>query len=493
MSAPNNQLPAILNVATIPTINNMNIKTEVLDPITITNKQAVFMIPKTGILDGGSMVQLGITADPKNFFPLNTGIHGLIRSCFLKVGGKVIASNDDYAYYTTMTRQFETPEHRAYVDMVKSGACGDRWAEVESGRIGYRDLVATVNAGDPLLTNLVVPEFIRPTQSDATTPLFSVPLSTLIPMMRSRQLPLLAIKEHIYLEINFNEQAANQQGTITCVQATHNNLSAVKISQPNIKFISDHLYYTNDQMDNVVRQTLSDQGLSILYEDLITTYADVPAVNVVSGVVPQSIERQIAVSGRTVRNILIQEKVLNQNHAVLGQYRSSDLVIPSQYNFRINDQRIYDRNVQAPPRKYNEVAGVMGKPLMVPNQMYSYDVDSDKQDNPLQRLNQNSVYIGKIDGHQMPNSTNTTGLDTNDLRNTSHYIGYDATTTGFNVLGNGAKIGVKPIIINRVYSRQANAAGPPQVIDQSAARQMRIYTGVERVMVLKNGEITLSA
>lgn len=490
MSAPNNQLPAILNVATIPTINNMNIKTEVLDPITITNKQAIFMIPKTGILDGGSMVQLGITADPKNFFPLNTGIHGLIKSCFLKVGGKVIASNDDYAYYTTMTRQFETPEHRAYVDMVKSGACGDRWAEVESGRIGYRDLVTTLSGTAPN-TELKVPEFIRPTQSDATTPLFSVPLSTLIPMMRSRQLPLLAIKEHIYLEINFNEQTTIS-GNITCIADGGTTAEkAVKISLPNIKFISDHLYYTNDQMDNVVRQTLSDQGLSILYEDLITTFADVPEVAVTSGVVPQSIERQIAVSGRTVRNILIQEKVLNDTHSLLGDYLSQDLIIPSEYNFRINDQRIYDRNVNAPPRKYNEVAGVMGKPLMVPNQMYSYDVDTDKQDIPLQRLNQNSVMICKVEGHQMPNATNTSL--TNDLRNTSHYIGYDATTTGFNVLGNGAKIGVKPIIVNRVYSRQAPAAGPPQVVNQNTARQMRIYTGVERVMVLKNGEITLSA
>ena len=134
MSSPSS-LPAILNVATIPTIENMNVKTEVLDPITLTSTQAVFQIPKTGILDGGSMLQLGVLADPTQFFPLTTGIHGLIRSVFLKVGGKVLASNDDYAYYTTMTRQFETPEQRAYVDMVKSGACGDRWGVVGSGRL----------------------------------------------------------------------------------------------------------------------------------------------------------------------------------------------------------------------------------------------------------------------------------------------------------------------------------------------------------------------
>lgn len=490
MSASNNQLPAILNVATIPSVNNMNIKTEVLDPITITQRQAVFMIPKTGILDGGSMVQLGVTADPANFFPLNTGIHGLVKSCFLKVGGKVIASNDDYAYYTTMTRQFETPEHRAYVDMVKSGACGDRWAQVENGRIGYRDLEATVDA-NPVNTALLVPEFIRPTTDDSTTPLFSVPLSTLIPMMRSRQLPLLAIKEHIYLEINFNQQAANAPGTITCVKEAEGAKSAVTVSQSNIKFISDHLYYTNDQMDAVVRQTLTDQGLNILYEDLITTYADVPPGATSAGTTtPQAIERQIAVSGRTVRNILVQEKNLNENNAVLGEYLSRDLQVPSSYNFRINDQRVYDRNVEAPPRKYNELAQVMGKPLMVPNQAYSYDADTDKQSG-LQTLNQNSVLLAKIEGHQLPGANNA--VMANDVRCSSHYVGYDATTTGFNVLGNGAKIGVKPIIINKVYNRQADIAGPPQTANQNAGRQMRIFTGVERVMVLKNGEITLSA
>jgi hypothetical protein len=303
----------------------------------------------------------------------------------------------------------------------------------------------------------------------------------------------MAVKEHIYLEINFNQQVANAPGTITCVEEGSEALSAVSVSQPNIKFISDHLYYTNDQMDGVVKQTLSQDGLSILYEDLITTFADVPALTGITAgaITPQSIERQVAVSGRTVRNMLIQEKNLNENHVLLGEYLSRDLIVPSSYNFRINDQRVYDRNVEAPPRKYNELAMVMGKPLMVPNQIYSFNTDSDKQAVPLLSLNQNSVMIGKVEKHQLPSATNADV--SNDLRSTSHYIGYDATTTGFNVLGNGAKIGVKPIIINRVYSRQPDIAGPPQTANQDKARQMRVFTGVERVMVLKDGEITLSA
>ena len=493
-----NQLPAILNVSTIPTIENMNIKTEVLDPITITASQAVFMLPKTGILDGGSMLQLGVTGLPTNFLPFNTGIHGAIRSCFLKCGGKVIASNDDYAYYTTMTRQFQTPEHRAYVDMVKTGAVGDRWAQSESGRIGFRDANSSTAASG---TN-TCPLFLRPTQSDSTTPLFSIPLSTLIPMMKSRQLPLMAIKEHIYLEINFNSQTtAGSQGLITCVSQGQGNDAPVAISLVNVKFISDHLYYEQEKMSQLLDQSLSSQGLTILYEDLITTNAQVQQLlNPPPGAfTPQTFERDIAVAGKTVRNILIQEKNSGENHPVFGNYLSRDMVAGGSYNFRINDQRVYDRDVSNPARKYNELAQVFGKPLMVPSQAYSYDVDSDKTD-PNRRLVQNSMSIGVVEGYALPNAA---GADLgNDLRACSHYTGYDATTTGANVLGNGAKIGVKPINLVKTFNRAltAVAGATPNaggnyspVAGQAAARELRIFCSVERIMVIRNGEITLTA
>jgi hypothetical protein len=495
-----NTLPAILNVAQIPSIENMNIKTEVLDPITITAQQAVFQIPRTGILDSASMLQIGITGNPHNFLPFNTGIHGAIRSVFLKAGGQVIASNDDYAHYTTMARQFNTPEHRAYVDMIKTGACGDRWATSESGRIMYRDANATQNA-DPLLANNTCPLFLRPTTNDADTPLFSIPLSTLIPMMKTRQLPLMAIKEHIYLEINFNTQGANSPGLITCVSQGNDANTAVAISQVNVKFISDHLYYEDEKMNAVLEQSMSQNGLNILYEDLITTQVQVPpGATPGAATLSQVVERPIAVSGKTVRSILIQDKNQNEVHNILGNYFSRDLMAGSSYNFRINDQRIYDRDLESPSRKYNELKEVFGLPLFVPNQLYSYDADTDKAD-PQQRVIQNSVGTGLVEGYQMPNAasvlTNDAGNgNVNDLRGCCHYTGYDATTSGTNQLGNGAKIGVKPIDLIKTYKRNAaTAAGANYglVANQNDPREVRIFCSVERNMLIRGGEITLSA
>lgn len=496
----NNQLPAILNVGTIPSVENMNIKTEVLDPITITAQQAVFQIPKTGVLDGGSMLQLGITALPTNFLPFLTGIHGAIRSVFLKIGGQVIASNDDYAYYTTMARQFETPEHRAYIDMVKSGACGDRWSSPASGRLAFRDANATQNA-DPLLSSNTCPLFLRPTLVDGTTPLFSIPLSTLIPMMRTRQLPLMAIKEHVYLEINFNSQLANDPGLITCCTQGRDQDSAVAISLPNVKFISDHLYYTDEKMNNVLAQSMSANGMAILYEDIITTTHQIPASNVAgANVQNQVVERPLAVSGKTVRNILIQDKNQNETHNIFGNYISRELMAGSTYNFRINDQRVYDRDLENPARKYNELMEVYGLPLYVPNQLYSYDADTSKQD-PQQRVIQNSLGIGLVEGYQLPNALSELAEDAgngnvNDMRGCMHYDGYDLTTSSSNSLGNGAKIGVKPIEVIKTYKRVADTAqaGTFGVVSgQASSREMRIFCGVERTMLIRNGEITVSA
>jgi len=143
---------------------------------------------------------------------------------------------------------------------------------------------------------------------------------------------------------------------------------------------------------------------------------------------------------------------------------------------------VYDRDLQLPTRKYDELSGVMGRPLMMPSQLYSYDADTDKA-SVTQPFNQQSTFIGKIEGHQLPAADNTNALGDTDMRATSHYEGLDLTTSGLNSLGNGVRLGVKPLRIQKKYLRTA---------DDKSAREMKVFASVERVMLLKKGEVTLS-
>ena len=491
-------LPDVLKVQPLPSIDTMTIHTEVLDPITITDQQAVFQIPRTGILDGGSFIQLGATcAAGQNtcFFPITTGVGALIESVQLKIGGQVVSSTEDFGHFHTLMRQFQTPEHRSHIGMVKEGACGDRWgtnngsagANTGNARIGYQDL-----AYDKTGAVAETPAFIRITSDDATTPLFSIKLSQLIPMMKSRQLPLFAMKEHVYLVINFNQQPnAGSIGKIACFGSPEPNGADAKVipSKVNIKFVSDHLYYTDATMSQTANMINSENGLAFLYEDLILTTSQVEAVAQPAGGAPtsQQVQREIAVSGRTVRSLYIADKPRTYVNKVLGEYVSKPPTTETQVNYRINDQRIYDRPLTSPSRKYHELALTAGRPLMCPSQIYSFDADANKAVAD-RTLNQSSLSNATIDAHTpvagLGAGDGGTGLGTSDVRGCSHYLGLDLSVNGLNQLGNGRLIGVKPIELDLQYQRTNN---------DYQARTLRTYAMVERTASIKGGEIFISA
>ena len=482
-------LPDVLSVEVMPTVDTMSIKTEVLDPITISDTECSFQIPRNGILDGGSFVSLAVTTDGNDgFLPCKTGIYSLIKSAHLLIGSKEISSCSDCGHYETLIKQFSTPEHRAYVDSVKSGRSMDRFVEVDAanGLLMPLDMDYTTFATDASAEAFVPPN-LKPTPSDATTPVFSVPLSDLIPMMKTRKLPLMAIEENVFLRLVFQTQSARDDGTILCYPNGSASSGVVVPSKVNIKFYSDHLYYSDDTMNQFMSQVYSDTGMQYLYEDQILTVAQVPSTAnpAVDTVTEQRVERDVAVSGRTVRSLLVTEKFTaladNNGRNILGEYVSNDMETDTAYNWRINDQRKYDRDVTRPSHKYTELNQVVGAPLQVPSQLYSYDVDTDKS-NAANKLNQNSVYIGKLEGYQLPNRTNS--FVGNDIRCTSHYIGLDMTLSGSNFLGNGKKVGSKPIILSKTYKRTNG---------KNEAREMRIYASVERLMTLRNGTVLVSA
>ncbi len=475
MNSNASQLPDAFKIAPSKSIQSLEIRTEQLDPITSTNNEVVFQLPMNGILDGGSFVQLAVECNNAGFFPINTGIHSLIDSCELQVGTKVIMSNQKYAHRQTAIRQLDSPEHRAYVDMIKSGACGDRWAETSAGKISYQDLVY-----NGALTTASIPGFIKPTTDASTTPVFSVPLSSLFPAMILRQLPLFAMKEQVYIRLRFNRQPNGTKNKICCFPNAYAGDTSAVPSLTNIKFMSDHLFYNDDTMNQTAARIASENGMVELYEDLILTEVQTSAVtNPGGGVVTQQrVENEIAVAGRVVRSLLIADQKTtpgdNAGADWCGEYVSSEGRVPDELNFRVNDSRVFDRNLQEAPQKYNELRYAMGRPLRVPTTLYSFDCDTDKSQS-TRPVNQSLISENVVlEGH----------ANIENARSTQHYTGLDLSTTGVNMLGAGTQIGVKPIQITKTYNR---------VTGDNQARTMRVWAQVERTMKIQNGTIEVSA
>ena len=291
------------------------------------------------------------------------------------------------------------------------------------------------------------------------------------------------MKENVFIRLQFNQQSAQADRTICCFPTGSASSGVVVPSLLNIKFYSDHLYYKDGSMEQTQKAIYSENGLSYLYEDSILTNASIPSTAnpTAPSVQNQKVERDMAVAGRTVRNIMIAEKEVGATDALRGAYFSDTMYRDDEYNFRINDLRFYDRDVSNPAFKYNELTKVLGKPLQVPSIKYSFDADADKsRDDRLP--NQNSFYIGQVESVVLPDGSNANLTD--DQRGKNHYVGVDLTTSGFNVLGNGKRIGVKPIIYS-VSKFRSNG--------KNGAREMRCYANVERLITIKNGDVVVSA
>ena len=88
--------------------------------------------------------------------------------------------------------------------------------------------------------------------------------------MRSRSLPLFAIKDHVTLDVTFRTQAQTQaatvadRGKVCCVnQDQADQAISVSVPNPNVKFHADLLIFSDDQiqMQGVSKQTFSESGL----------------------------------------------------------------------------------------------------------------------------------------------------------------------------------------------------------------------------------------
>lgn len=471
-------MPSSFQSVLLPDVDTMEIKSEVLDPITATDSLVVFQLPKTGTLDSGSMVTLGcVLSDATKvgdfFYPIDSGIHSLIKSVTLKIGNKIVAQSQDHTHFATMMRKFKTPEERAFKDMPRQGCVGDRFALHPDGRIVYRDMASSDN------NTLTVPEFVKPTADDSTTPVFSIMLSEFLPAFKNQQIPLFAIKDHVYIELVLRSQSSSvgDIGQICC--SNDPTVGAeVKFSKVNCKFLYDGLYYSDAKNNQVMESAASEKGLTYLYEDILETIASVPA-----GVdnQAQTIEREVALSGKYVRSIMISDKPVGASTVLQGQYISRDQVKPSTLNLRVNDQRMFDRGITSPPRKYDELSFAAAQPLQVPSQLYSYDVDTDSSG----AITQNSFFVGSVEGMDLCPADSSESQSSTDIRGTSHYVGFDLSKDSTNTFENSTLCGVKPIRVEKTYQRGSG--------DDNSAREMRIFSSVLKSLTIKSGVAMVSA
>jgi len=466
------QLPDVLNVKPLNFSESMSIDTNILDPIIVNNNSARFVLERKGILDVGSVFTFSVhpvaAGDAKCFLPVKTGIHAVIKKAVLKVGAKTLATSDEYATYQTMKRSFKTNEEKEQKDLVKIGSSDVMQPDNQgTGKYQMKSAVysaAAVSLDDPS---------VRLRHSTTECPVFQIRLSELFPMMRSVQMPLQFINDDVSIEITFNTQSSSQTGIIANFESGYSGDTSMSVGTQNVKFLANYLNYSSERMGGVASQVLSAQGLVMPYEDLILTSTSVPALTSAptgTDVVKQDVIRDIGVSGKSVRSILVHNH--KTTNALMGKYSSEAFNVPEEYNFRINDKRVYARNIVNEARKANQLKDVFSVGINCLASEYSNDPLTNKQA-ANQPVNNEVISANTFHGHAMSL-----------LQGSMHFTGVDLSTSPMQQMGAGTMVGQKPIEHILQFNRTAQ---------NNSARTLKYYSMVERLFTIKGGQVLVSA
>mgnify|MGYP003144672104 FL=1 len=93
-------IPDLLKIGAMTTDTEMNVVTDVLDPVVQNDQFMRFSFQNKGILHSMSKINFGMLSPSSScIFPLNIGVYSLLKRVSLKIGAKTICEIDDFNYF----------------------------------------------------------------------------------------------------------------------------------------------------------------------------------------------------------------------------------------------------------------------------------------------------------------------------------------------------------------------------------------------------------
>lgn len=371
------QLPDVLVPVNKTTMSNVDIYTSVLEPVNKSQRRVIFNIKQQSILNPGSRINISVHPDDATasaagdcFLPTTCGVAACIETAILRVGTRELARTEKFGEYYGMKRSVHTASQKTNIDMPLDGAVS---VVSCSPNVDGKYAIDTGCAVYTNKTTAEVPAKYKCEKSTTNSSIFSIGLNDLFPMMRGMMLPLFALKEQVSVELILKQQAAGQTGK-TILFANAPGSTKTSYALDNISMLIDYLEYDQATM-NAIREQVNGDGLPMYYPDISVTSTQLiaPTRPAAGAVTKVSETREVGSAGLQVNNVMVVEKNVGAN-PLTGDYRSSAMVHPPAFNWRVNDKIMYPRRLTNTSYMRSEMEDILGFPMSVPSVQYSYDV-----------------------------------------------------------------------------------------------------------------------
>ena len=467
----------ILRKTPMPSMETMNIQSEIIDPVVATKSLVRFQLARNGILRSGSVIKFKVSSqtDSDCFFPLKTGCFSLFNRVELMLGSKRIQTVDKSALYNTIKRQTQSQDYKYGVDLVQKG-CVDSLCSSTSND-GTLMLSSGVETGD----NSTIPSQYRITQTNPSE--FSVQLDELFPMLHDLSLPLGHLRENLFINLHLNKQdrttnaaADLSLGPIGLFAVGYNGSQAVEADLTSFQLIADTLYFSQEREQQLADAMMDDQGLTVVTDDVITVVNQQSQVTNPVTVPPTTGERvqsiQLALAGLSVKSVLVADRNLAPstvvNDCLLGPYTSQAYARPNSFQLRLNDLLVYPQPVTNEMLKLKEVSDVFGEDYNVNSAEYSFNDVSTKSASHL--LENKIISVGKtFMGHS----------EALGLTGQSHYEGVNVAVPRS---GRQGVLSKGTVVLERTTY-------PSVAISTLDKRELTVFCGTEKIVSFRQGQL----
>ena len=263
-------VPDLMRIGAMPINTQMDVETDILEPVVFSENFARFRLSNKGILHSNSKLTFGLDItdgdEALTMLPPNIGIHSVIDRAVLKVGTKTICETDGYGHFMSFRSNFVNPQHNKQREGISTGRIMCRKWDYELGAnassgSGRTDSVNeasgySIDTGYEISSLNTIPadrEYkLAPylylnasgsrTEGTATSD-FQIAINDLFPFLKMNQLPLYIMKEQIDIELHFAtelKRAVLPSGNTTTMKA--------QLVRNDCKLICDYVFYPQEIM-----------------------------------------------------------------------------------------------------------------------------------------------------------------------------------------------------------------------------------------------------
>jgi hypothetical protein len=508
----------------------------------VTGGVARFVLPARGVLNAptaslnfeiynGNADKSG-GVDLNLAFPLDCGGIAMIDRVVARCGGQVITRLDGVALYHIIKNKFKSQPFRYNVLDVRhcsmsgadmrvqanppeafgafvTGGTTLAYHQIQNPAIDQSAAFGDYPFGAPNNVQHIKPrnKCLRAGAGAGTGPEVAIRLADIIPFFVKNQLPLLAMAQ-VELEFHFRggPAAATAYQNINDAPIVANDPQAgglgastghqINFASP--PFLSlDYLHYDESEQEKIMDQVKSGE-IRMNFTEVVRTQGINPEyTGGVNGTHPISSNHIIGMAGKEVKKIYVCKSWdiqsasgdAEKNNLLAGAqvHRNIQLwnyksvaMLGEKYNFIINNERVYNSDVELGATQHRYMSECEGHWQCLPGQ---YDTNN---------FNQSVVNVlnnARDDG--VPNTNNNAGKTAVFLGGCSHVIGInlDKYNEFGNTPGNGTRIGSSPIEFNYTCNKVESGVGGEV---NKAAVNLTFYIEHRRSLIINQLGVSVS-